>query len=100
LDQILNRISAGTVHLVDPAHLDSLPLGEFFVITVATHVFEIIGGSDHTDATLGTHEHRITGITAENVEGVCASECVYSAKFALPFVQSQCFEGFYEHIDI
>ena len=100
LDQRLGTaygaVAAG-VSSVDPSHFNTNLLGISLGVAETAHVLVVIGGPVHGHTALGPQERDAAAVTLEYVQGVLAFEGVIYAQFTLAFVQSECFQCFYEH---
>jgi hypothetical protein len=75
-------------------------LGKLLGITITAHVLVVVGGTGGIHLGFGPLECLRTGVTLEHVDHVPPSIVVHYPVFALPLVQLDGLEAFYEHISI
>ena len=86
--------------MVNLTHFYCHTLGELLRITIIAHVLVIIRCTGRIHLGFGPLECLRTGVTLEHVYKVTPPIVVHYPVFALPLVQLDGFEGFYEHITI
>ena len=86
--------------MINPTHFDAHRLGELLGITITAHVLVVVRCTGGIYLGFRSLECLRTGIALEHIDHVPPTVVVHDPVFALPLVQLDGFEGFYEHIRI